>query len=320
MFTFIQVAMLSFQTTHRIHNIVKEFFLYKPIWRNYYSLRVLRVNNYFSSRTYCAGASSSGIGRNTITAETGERLQKFLRNCGIASRRHAEELISSGRVKCNGVVVTTLGTKASDKDLIEVDGRAVYQRSCFRWVMVNKPFGLITTASDDRGRRTVCDLVNDAHKDGLVPVGRLDQASTGLLLLTNETNWIHKLLHPKFGHSKEYIVCVQGRIEEKTLDKLRRGILLPGEEKLTAPAVFKAVACYANHSYVRVVIREGRKRQIRRMFLTVGHVVLSLERIRFGSLLLPTDLKPGKWRDLSQSEVTKLKTEFGHFVRRKSLA
>ena len=123
--------------------------------------------------------------------------------------------------------------------------------------MLNKPFGLITTAKDDRGRRTVCDLVKDAYKDGLIPVGRLDQASTGLLLLTNETNWIHKLLHPKyvlfffhivckpylsryrFGHSKEYIVRIKGRIEEKTLDKLRRGILLPGEDKPTVPAVCK---------------------------------------------------------------------------------
>ncbi|EME27528.1 ribosomal large subunit pseudouridine synthase B [Galdieria sulphuraria] len=300
--------------------------LLKPIWKSH-CLHIFRMNNYSATvRSFYASplrsVPSSGMKeRDTFPTDSSERLQKFLSNSGIASRRHAEELISSGRVKCSGIVVTTLGTKIfPEKDVIEVDGKVVYKRSCFRWVMVNKPFGLITTARDDRGRRTVCDLVKDAHKDGLVPVGRLDQASTGLLLLTNETNWIHKLLHPKFGHSKEYIVCVQGRVEEKTLDKLRRGVLLPGEEKATVPAVFKAFACYADRSYIRVVIREGKKRQIRRMFLTVGHIVLSLERIRFGSLLLPTDLKPGKWRDLSPSEVTKLKTELGHFIKGKSLA
>ncbi|GJD08339.1 Ribosomal large subunit pseudouridine synthase B [Galdieria sulphuraria] len=247
------------------------------------------MNNYSATvRSFYASplrsVPSSGMKeRDTFPTDSSERLQKFLSNSGIASRRHAEELISSGRVKCNGIVVTTLGTKIfPEKDVIEVDGKVVYKRSCFRWVMVNKPFGLITTARDDRGRRTVCDLVKDAHKDGLVPVGRLDQASTGLLLLTNETNWIHKLLHPK------------------------RGVLLPGEEKATVPAVFKAFACYADRSYIRVVIREGKKRQIRRMFLTVGHIVLSLERIRFGSLLLPTDLKPGKWRDLKESRLVEL--------------
>jgi 23S rRNA pseudouridine2605 synthase len=300
--------LLSFQTVYRICHSNKAFYSYRQLWKS-----PSRWNKYLYLRNYCTGVFHQVESKESagVRSEASERLQKFLSNSGIASRRHAEQLITSGRVKCNGVVVTALGTKIlPDKDIVEVDDKIVHKRSSYRWVMLNKPFGLITTAKDDRGRRTVCDLVKDAYKDGLIPVGRLDQASTGLLLLTNETNWIHKLLHPKFGHSKEYIVRIKGRIEEKTLDKLRRGILLPGEDKPTVPAVFKAIACYADHSYVRVVIREGRKRQIRRMFLTVGHNVLSLERIRFGSLLLPSDLKQGKWRDLTPSEITKLKTEF----------
>eukprot|EP00871_Galdieria_phlegrea_P005296 jgi/Galph1/5768/GphlegSOOS_G4382.1 len=267
---------------------------------------------YYGKRKSCISRPVShlctAVNQSPESNEKTERLQKFLSQCGVASRRHAEHLISSGKVTCNGVVVTTLGTKIDpEKDVISVNGSSVMPRQSFRWVMINKPLGVLSTSRDDHRRKTVCDLIPGTRQQGLVPVGRLDQASTGLLLLSNELHWFHKLLHPKYGHSKEYIVRVQGRVHEKTLDRLRRGILLPGEDTMTTPAVFKAIAVYDNYTYVRVVLKEGRKRQIRRMFLAVGHPVLSLERIRFGSLTLPKNLKPGQWRDLTVFELDKLK-------------
>jgi 23S rRNA pseudouridine2605 synthase len=226
-----------------------------------------------------------------------ERVQKVLARAGIGSRRHCEELIEDGVVTVNGVTAT-LGDKVdADVDTIEVDGVPVGIAPGLVYYLLNKPAGVVTTAADTHGRPTVVELVPAEPR--VFPVGRLDQDSEGLLLLTNDGSLTHRLTHPSFGVEKEYLAEVEGEPSRGALRRLRDGVEL--EDGVTAPAKVSAVA----PNLLRITIHEGRNRQVRRMCEAVGHPVVRLGRSRIGTL---TDrvLKPGQWRLLLPAEVREL--------------
>jgi 23S rRNA pseudouridine2605 synthase len=230
------------------------------------------------------------------------RLQKFLSIGGICSRRKGEEYIKSGRVKVNGEVVTLQGIQIDpERDRVEVDGEIVKNTQKMVYIMLNKPEGFITSRSH-RGKKIVFDLVN--VKQRLNPVGRLDKNSTGLLLLTNDGELHNRMIHPSFDHEKEYAVETLKPISDNSLEKLRRGIVI--DNKKTRPAT---VGRMAENSF-QVVLKEGRKRQIRRMVENVDNRVVSLHRIRMSTLVLGK-LKKGQWRHLTKKEVSLLKNSCG---------
>ncbi len=240
-----------------------------------------------------------------------ERLQKFLARAGVASRRHAEELIRAGRVRVNGQPVTHLGTKINPAiDEIQVDGRPVRPSDASVYLALHKPAGVVSTASDPQGRQTVLDLLPATLRAKRVfPVGRLDLDSEGLLLLTNDGSFALRLTHPRYEQEKEYHALVQGQPSPDALTSLRRGLLLPGETRPTAPAQARLLRALGDGtSWLSVTLHEGRKRQVRRMFAAVGHPVLRLIRVRVGPLRLG-DLPPGHWRPLSAAEVRTLAGE-----------
>jgi pseudouridine synthase len=231
------------------------------------------------------------------------RLQKVMADRGVASRRHAEELISEGRVRVEGEVITTLGTRVAEDARIEVDGRPIAAAPAHRYVLLNKPMGIVSTASDERGRRTVVDHIG--ARERLYPVGRLDTDSEGLLLLTNDGSWAERVLHPRYGHEREYDVTVEGDLTEDALARLQRGI--PLEEGI-ARAVRLAVRSRARgRSRLSLVLLTGWKRQVRRMSLAVGLKVTRLVRVRMGPLELGK-LRPGEFRDLTKKEIEAMTT------------
>jgi 23S rRNA pseudouridine2605 synthase len=231
-----------------------------------------------------------------VTPE-GERLQKILAQAGLGSRRTCEELIAEGRVRVNGEVAT-LGTRADpEHDAIEVDGAIVGVRQGLVHYLLNKPAGVVTTASDPQGRPTVVDLVPAEPR--VYPVGRLDADTEGLLLLTNDGELAHRLTHPSFGVEKEYLAEVEGRPSRGALRRLREGVEL--DDGPTAPAK----ASLVGERTLRITIHEGRNRQVRRMCEAVGHPVVRLVRVRIGSLA-DRRLSPGDWRPLTQREVRDL--------------
>jgi pseudouridine synthase len=233
-----------------------------------------------------------------------ERLQKYLASCGIASRRAAEQLISAGRVSVNGQVVAELGTRVEPSvDRVEVDGRPVAPPPAKVYLAVNKPPGIVTTTSDPRGRPTVLDLVPRLGR--LFPAGRLDADSEGLLLLTNDGELANRVMHPRYGCEKEYRALVRGTPSAQALEQLRSGIELA--EGRTAPARVAVDGPAEGGSYwLRVMLREGRKRQVRRMLAAVGLPVERLQRVRIGPLELGS-LPPGRSRPLGRSEVAALR-------------
>jgi 23S rRNA pseudouridine2605 synthase len=236
-----------------------------------------------------------------------ERLQKYLASRGVASRRAAEQLISAGRVEVNGRVVTRLGTQVEPTDRVEVDGSLVEPAAGNVYLALNKTPGTVATTSDPWRRPTVVDLV--AGPGRLFPVGRLDADSEGLLLLTNDGELANRLMHPRYGCEKEYLVLVRGRPTAERLEQLRAGVELA--EGLTAPALVELADTAPNgRRWVRVVLREGRKRQVRRMLGVVGLTVERLLRVRIGSLELGS-LPPGKSRPLTRAEVAALKAVAG---------
>lgn len=234
---------------------------------------------------------------------TQERLQKYLARCGVASRRASEQIITSGRVRVNGQPADQLGTSVDpDRDRVEVDGRAVRPPATLSYVLLHKPIGVVSTASDPRGRRTVLDLVpGDAR---LFSVGRLDYDSEGLILLTDDGDLAMQLTHPRHSVEKEYRALLRGEVTDAVLQRLRAGIELDG--KRTAPATFERLETHPDGVWVRVVLHEGRNRQIRRMVEAVGLDVARLVRVRVGSLQLG-GLPPGAWRRLSAAEVAALR-------------
>ena len=233
------------------------------------------------------------------------RLQKYLAQCGVSSRRGAEQIIQEGRVPVNGTVVTEMGIKVKKGDKVTVDGQIVKQEKIKYYILLNKPAGVLSSVKDDRGRECVVDLIEgiDAR---LYPVGRLDYDTTGLLLLTNDGDFMQRVTHPSFEIWKTYQAVVKGVPTETDVKRFAEGIML--DDGKTLPAVLDVVGYKGNNAIVEVSIREGRNRQVRRMLERIGHPVNSLKRISFGSLELG-DLKPGKWRHVQPEEIARLTEE-----------
>ncbi len=237
-----------------------------------------------------------------------ERLQKLLAGMGIASRRKAEELIAEGRVTVNGKVAT-LGQKADlAKDHVKVDGKLLGRPEQKVYLMMHKPKGVITSLHDPEGRPTVKDFLKGVRQR-VYPVGRLDYDSEGLLILTNDGEFAHGLLHPSKEIPKTYLVKVKGMPDAPALEKLRKGIKVEGI--MTAPAKVKFLKTTESNAWLEITIHEGRKRQIRRMLERVGHPVLKLIRTKIGSLSLG-DLRPGLWRYLSAGEMARIGKSSSH--------
>lgn len=239
------------------------------------------------------------------TKEPQERLQKYLAKAGVASRRKAEELILQGRVKINGIVVTELGTKVHATDIVLFDDKPVQQSARLVYIVLYKPTGVVTTVNDPQGRRTVIDLL-EGEKERVYPVGRLDYETSGLLVLTNDGELAHSLMHPRFCVTKHYEAVVEGRVREQDLERLSHGIDL--DERTTAPAVVRLLGTDGKTSRVSLALHEGRNRQVRRMLEAVGHTCLALTRTKYGPLTL-RGLRPGEWRYLREDEVTLLRQQ-----------
>jgi len=241
-----------------------------------------------------------------------ERLQKIIAAAGITSRRKAEQLISSGQVSVNGQLVTELGTKADpERDHIRVGGKLLRGAEHHVYLLLNKPKGFVTTASDPEGRPTIMDLLRDL-KTRVYPVGRLDYASEGLLLLTNDGELANALTRAASHVPKTYLVKVSGQPSAEGLAKLRSGVVLrePGKPRVkTAPAKIHLTRDAPNPWY-EVTLIEGRNRQIRRMFEEIGHHVEKIKRVRYGPLEL--DVPPGEYRRLKPEEVRQLQTSAGN--------
>ncbi len=234
------------------------------------------------------------------------RLNKFLSQAGVASRREADRLIEEGRVAVNGEVIQAMGYKIdAEKDKVEVDGKKVKKETKLYYVMLNKPPGYLVSLKDSFGRPTVRDLI-PSLKGRVFPVGRLDYDSEGLLLLTNDGELAYRLTHPSFRAKKVYLVNVKGAPASSDLRRLERGIILDG--KKTAPAKLSLLSSSSKESFLRVEIHEGRKREVRRLFEVIGHRVIALQRIKFGNLSLG-NLKKGKWRYLSRDEIDRLRNQ-----------
>lgn len=239
-----------------------------------------------------------------------ERLQKIISRAGLMSRRAAEKFILGGRVSVDGKIISELGTKADlQKNKIFVDGKELQFAEEKVYIILNKPRGYISTAKDDRGRKTVLDLVSEIDAR-IYPIGRLDYDSEGLLILTNDGDLMNKLLHPKFKIAKTYRVKIIGKISAEKILKLSEGIEL--EDGLTLPAKISLLDAGKNFSTVEITICEGRNRQIRRMFAAVGHEVIFLRRIKFAGLTLK-NIPVGKFRNLTEQEILSLQKQVGIF-------
>jgi len=232
----------------------------------------------------------------------GERLQKVLARAGVGSRRRCEEYIRAGRVRVNGRTVTEMGLKVDpDRDTITFDGKPVRSEQHI-YLLLNKPVGYVSTVSDPQGRPIVTDLIPDIGKR-IYPVGRLDLASEGALLLTNDGRLTNRILHPRYGVAKTYQVTLARRPSPAKLKQLEHGILLDGVK--TLPARIRFVRKHNKGVVLEVVLHEGKKRQIRKMFAAIGHPVLRLKRTSYGGLSLGT-LRPGEYRFLRQKDLQKI--------------
>ncbi len=231
-----------------------------------------------------------------------ERLQKVLAQAGVASRRKSEELILQGRVTVNRQIVTELGTKVNPgQDEIRVDGQRIEVSPKHVYIILNKPRGVLSVMEDARGRRALGDLVQFPGR--VFPVGRLDATSEGLILLTDDGELTNLLTHPRYEHEKEYHVLVNGHPSDGTLEAWQRGVVLDG--KPTAPARVGILRKDRDSTLLRIVMHEGRKRQIREVAALLGHPVRELKRVRLGPLQLGA-LAGGEWRHLTAQEVRQL--------------
>lgn len=234
------------------------------------------------------------------------RLNKFLAQAGVASRREVDEMIVAGKIKVNGRIIRTLGSKIDDeKDRVEVGGKRVEKEGGWVYLMLNKPRGYLVTLKDPFQRPTIKELL-PSLKRRIYPVGRLDYDSEGLLLLTNDGELAHRLAHPRYRVPKNYVVEVNGVPDSSKIARLERGVILDG--KKTAPAQIAKLSGSAKKTLFRIEIHEGRKREVKRMFEAIDHRVLHLKRVGFGRLRLG-NLKTGKWRFLSRKEVDSLKSQ-----------
>ena len=238
-----------------------------------------------------------------------ERLQKFLAECGIASRRKCEELISQGLVKVNGIVVTELGTKINPEiDVVEYNNKILKKENKKIYILLNKPIGYVTTVKDQFNRDSVLDLVKDI-KERIVPVGRLDMYTSGALLLSNDGEFVNKITHPKNKIEKTYNVTVIGKVTEEEVKMLENGVKIEndGEEYITKKAKVKILKIdeEKNLSRIQIVIHEGKNREVRKMCEAIGKKVLALHRSKIGNIDVK-DLRLGKWRFLTQKEIDDL--------------
>lgn len=233
------------------------------------------------------------------------RLQKFLAGAGIASRRKCEELIESGKVKVNGEIAT-LGTKINpEKDIIEYNGRVIKSnKKEYKYILLNKPIGVVTTASDQFDRETVLDLVK--VKERVVPVGRLDMYTSGALILTDDGDFVYKVTHPKHEITKTYTVTLSGIITKENIEALEKGVKID-DSYITRPAKARIMKIdkEKNFSRVEITIHEGKNRQVRKMCEAIGKKVLALHRSKIGNIGVK-DLKLGTWRYLSYEEVKQI--------------
>lgn len=233
-----------------------------------------------------------------MTEQRGIRLQKFLAQAGVASRRASEELIVAGRVTINGRIASELGVRVQASDDVRVDGKRI-RPAASQWFALHKPRGYMSTRSDPQGRRTLYDLVPPPMRR-LFYVGRLDFDSEGLVLLTNDGDTAHRLLHPRYGIDREYDVELEEQVDDDALEQLRRGVQLD-DGRAQARTVRRK-----GHNRVVLTLREGRKREVRRMFAELGYRVIRLRRVRYGPIRLG-DLPTGEWRALDARELEALK-------------
>ena len=233
-----------------------------------------------------------------------ERLQKYLANCGVASRRKCEEYILEGKVKVNGEIVTGLGTKINaEKDKVEFDGKTVKETNRNVYILLNKPIGYVSTADDQFGRDTVLDLVK--VKERIVPVGRLDMYTSGALILTNDGDFVYKVTHPKHEIEKTYTVTVKGIVQKNEVEQLRQGVQI--EDYTTKPAKVKILKTDEDKdiSRLEITIHEGKNRQVRKMCEAIGRKVLALHRSKIGNIGVK-DIELGKWRYLNEKEIQQI--------------
>ncbi len=235
------------------------------------------------------------------------RLSKYLADAGIASRRKAEQIIESGNVSVNGTVITQLGTKVdTEKDIIKFKGEEIKKQSKFVYIMLHKPEGYITTVKDQFQRPTVMDLI-DNIEERVVPVGRLDYDTSGLLLLTNDGELTYKLTHPKHNIEKVYIAKVVGEPTEKQLNEFKNGLVI--ENYRTSPAKILIVKKEGKYCSLKIAIKEGKNRQVRKMCEAIECPVVALKRIATGKLFLG-ELKKGEYRHLTKQEIDYLKSVY----------
>ena len=232
------------------------------------------------------------------------RLQKYLADAGIASRRKCEELILDGKIEVNGKVVTELGIKVSEKDIIKYNEQIVKPEEEKVYILLNKPIGYVTTAKDQFNRDTVLDLVKINKR--IVPVGRLDMYTSGALILTNDGEFVNMLTHPKNEIDKTYNATVKGKITNEDVEKLQKGVKID-DEYITKPAKVKILKIddEKNYSRIQITIHEGKNRQVRKMCEAINKKVLALHRSKIGDIEL-NDLKIGKWRYLTSKEIVNL--------------
>jgi 23S rRNA pseudouridine2605 synthase len=243
----------------------------------------------------------------TATQDQGERLQKYLAHAGIASRRHAEELIAAGAVSVNGQVVREQGSRVHpDTDEVRVHGEPVRLPTSFTYILLNKPSGIMSTVSDPEGRHTVLDLLPEVwRRHRIYPIGRLDWDTEGLLLLTDDGRLTLRLTHPRYALPKEYHALVAREPSPSELRQLAEGVLLSGHQRPTAPARLWIIERQGAATWVGLEIHEGRNRQVRRMLEAIGCPVLRLRRVRIGPIRLGNE-RPGSSRRLTKDEVVAL--------------
>ena len=235
-----------------------------------------------------------------------ERLQKIIASSGYCSRRKAEELISKGRVKVNGNIITEMGFKADFNDYIEVEGNPIKNIEDKVYYILNKPRGVITTSNDEKGRKTVIDLIKTNKR--IYPVGRLDYDTTGLLILTNDGQLTNFLTHPKNNIEKVYVAKIKGLITKEEITKLSSGVFIDGKKTSRAKVKILKIDKKNNSSIVELIIHEGKNHQVKNMFKAIGYDVLKLKRESVAFLTLD-GLKSGEYRELSIKEVKMLYNE-----------
>ena len=229
-----------------------------------------------------------------------ERLQKVIANLGYTSRRKAEELILNGKVKVNGEKVTELGTKVKNSDTIEVENTILDNQKNYEYYLLNKPREIISSSSDEHGRKTVVDLIDTSER--IYPIGRLDYDTTGAIILTNDGYLANKLMHPSSNIEKKYVAKVSGLVTGYEIKQLRTGIIIDGKKTSNAKVKLKKYDKKSDKSLVELIIHEGRNHQVKKMFESLNHDVIKLKREKYANLDL-TGLKPGEYRKLTNKEV-----------------